>query len=71
MKIEEGKFYVLKSGEVVGPVVWDSVIDVWRRNSDFNRKDGDYWHPNGSRYGHTEDNMDFASEAPSQPKNNG
>lgn len=63
MIIEQGKRYVTKAGEVIGPVIWDDAVKVWRRNANFTGNDGDYWHPNGSRYGHVDDDQDLISEA--------
>jgi len=63
MKIEQGKIYLTKSGERIGPVVWDKEINVWRRDENFVRNIGDYWHEDGSRYGHCEDELDLAEEA--------
>lgn len=60
MNIEEGKIYRTKEGETIGPMVWDSVVKVWRRGPEC--KTGDYWHEDGSRYGHCDDDMDLVAE---------
>lgn len=62
MEIEEGKVYKTRSGEAIGPVVWDGVVNVWRRGAEFERNTGDYWHKDGSRFGHVESDMDLISE---------
>lgn len=62
MKIEEGKRYRLKDGQEIGPVVWDDVVKVWRRNKEYQLNNGDYWHENGSRYGHCDDELDIEQE---------
>lgn len=62
MDVFEGKIYVTKSGERIGPVIWDDVVGVWRRSADFVRNTGDYWHKDGTRYGHCEDELDFQKE---------
>lgn len=62
MEIKAGKHYETKAGEVIGPVVWDDVVGVWRRNKDFVMNDGDYWHKDGSRYGHCESDEDLIAE---------
>lgn len=62
LKPEAGKYYRTASGEIVGPIVWDSTIKVWRRNSQYSRNTGDYWHENGSRFGHIVSDEDLVEE---------
>ena len=59
MKIEEGKFYKSRDGRVVGPMFWDEVSELWRNGPNFVRNSGDYWHPDGMRMGHVEDDYDL------------
>ena len=63
MKIEEGKIYLTKSGERIGPVAWDGVTRLWRRGPEFSRNTGDYWHKDGKRFGYVDDELDLIEEA--------
>lgn len=61
-RIIEGRFYTTRAGEVVGPITWDAASKLWRRNKDFVRNSGDYWHEDGNRYGDFESDEDLIEE---------
>ena len=63
MKIIEGEHYKSRDGRVVGPMVWDDVVKVWRNGPNFVRNTGDYWHDDGLRFGHVEDDYDLVAAA--------
>jgi hypothetical protein len=62
MKIIEGHVYRTRRGETVGPIAWDRVSKLWRRNPEFIRNTGDYWHEDGMRLAHVEDDLDLIED---------
>jgi hypothetical protein len=70
MKITAGHLYKTRSGEIVGPVAWDDACHLWRRRPDFVRNTGDYWHEDGMRMAHVEDDLDLVEEI-GLPESNG
>lgn len=47
-------------------MVWDHNVKVWR-SAEGHYALGDYWHPDGSRYAHCDDDLDIASEKVTEP----
>jgi len=67
MQILEGRYYKTRSGETIGPMVWDSISELWRRPN-FVRNSGDYWHKDGMRMGHVEDDLDLVERVDAPPR---
>jgi hypothetical protein len=60
MKIEPGRYYKSRGGEVFGPMAWDG--RVWRTGESIINL-AYYWNEDGMRFGHQNDRHDLVESA--------